>query len=184
MWFLCGLGNPGKKYKLTRHNLGFDVLDSLVDFYDFKLLKKDKDAEIFKGFIGENECLLCKPQKYMNLSGVPIRKIINFYKIPNTQSIIIHDDLDLEVSKIKIKIGGGNGGHNGLLSIDEAIGKNYKRLRIGIGHPGIKEMVASYVLEKFSNQDRELINKKITLLTKHFALMFEDSALFLTRIAS
>ena len=148
------------------------------------IIKKDKNVELFKGVIGKEKCLLCKPLTYMNRSGPPISKLINFYKISKSKIIIIHDDLDLAVNKIKIKTGGGNGGHNGLLSIDEAIGNNYKRLRIGIGHPGIKEMVSSYVLEKFSHQDRELIDKKITLLTKHFSLIFEDDGLFLTKIAS
>jgi PTH1 family peptidyl-tRNA hydrolase len=96
--------------------------------------------------------------------------------------LIIHDDLDLAIDKIKTKIGGGNGGHNGLLSIDGAIGSNYKRLRIGIGRPEVKEMVSSYVLEKFSNKDRELIDKKIILLTKHFPLIFENDGLLLTKL--
>tara|TARA_B110000116_G_scaffold269613_1_gene285925 strand:- start:1220 stop:1774 length:555 start_codon:yes stop_codon:yes gene_type:complete len=184
MWFICGLGNPDKKYQSTRHNLGFDIIDSLVNFYNFNLLKKDKNVEIYKGILGQEECLFCKPLTYMNHSGPPISKLVNFYKISKSKIIIIHDDLDLAVNKIKVKTGGGNGGHNGLLSIDGAIGNNYKRLRIGIGHPGIKEMVSSYVLDKFSNQDRELIDKKITLLTKNFSLIFENDGLFLTKITS
>ena len=184
MWILCGLGNPDKKYQLTRHNLGFDIIDSLVAKYECQLIKKDRNIELFKGMIGKENCLLCKPLNYMNRSGPPVSKLVNFYKISKTKIIIVHDDLDLAVNKIKIKTGGGNGGHNGLLSIDEAIGKNYKRLRIGIGHPGIKEMVPSYVLEKFSNQDRELIDKKINILTKYFSLIFEDDSLFLTKVNS
>ena len=184
MWLICGLGNPEKKYQYTRHNLGFNIIDSLVNYYNFDLIKKDKKVELYKGVFGEINCILCKPLTYMNNSGQPISKIINFYKISKSKLIIIHDDLDLEVNKIKVKTGGGNGGHNGLLSIDESLGNNYKRLRIGIGHPGIKEMVSSYVLDKFSNQDRELIDKKITLLTKYFSLIFEDNGLFLTKISS
>jgi len=184
MWFICGLGNPDKKYQFTRHNLGFNLIDSLIIFYDFSLLKKDKNTELYKGILNQKECLLCKPLTYMNRSGPPISKLINFYKISKSKIIIIHDDLDLAVAKVKIKMGGGNGGHNGLASIDEAIDKNYKRLRIGIGRPQIKEMVSSYVLEKFSHQDRELIDKKITLLTKNFSLIFEDDGLLLTKIAT
>jgi len=184
MWFICGLGNPEKKYQYTRHNLGFNVIDSLVEYYDINLIKKDKNVELYKGVLGEKICIFCKPLTYMNHSGPPISKIINFYKILKSKIIIIHDDLDLAVNKIKIKTGGGNGGHNGLLSIDESLGNNYKRLRIGIGHPGIKEMVSSYVLDKFSNQDRELIDNKINSLTKQFSLIFEDDGLFLNKIAS
>jgi len=184
MWLICGLGNPDKKYQFTRHNLGFNLIDSLVNYYEFNLLKKDKNVELYKGTLNQKDCLLCKPLTYMNRSGPPINKIQNFYKIAKSKIIIIHDDLDLAINKIKIKTGGGNGGHNGLSSIDESLGNNYKRIRIGIGHPGIKEMVSSYVLENFSNQDRELIDKKITLLTKHFSLIFKDDSLFLTKIAS
>ena len=184
MWLLCGLGNPEKQYELTRHNLGFDTIDNLVELYNCQLVKKDKNIEIYKGVIGEEECLLCKPLTFMNMSGPPLGKLKNFYKIPLTKIIVIHDDLDLAVSKIKIKIGGGNAGHNGLSSVDEAIGNNYKRLRIGIGHPGIKNMVSSYVLKKFSDEDRSLIDNKLLQITKCFSLIFNDDGLFLTKIAS
>ena len=184
MWFICGLGNPDKNYQFTRHNLGFNLIDSLVNYYEFDLIKKDKSVELYKGNLDQRACLLCKPLTYMNQSGQPISSIQKFYKIPKSKLIIIHDDLDLPVNKIKIKTGGGNGGHNGLLSIDETLGNDYKRLRIGIGRPEIKEMVSSYVLQNFSNQDRELINNKITLLTKHFSLIFEDDGLFLTKTTS
>ena len=184
MWLLCGLGNPEIKYKLTRHNIGFDIIDCLIKYYDFLLIKKDKNIEIHRGFIGKEECLLSKPLTYMNNSGPPIGKLKNFYKIPKSKIIIIHDDLDLEISKVKIKVGGGNGGHNGLLSIDEIIGKNYKRIRMGIGHPGYKDKVSSYVLEKFLFEERQLIDNKINLLIKHFALIFKEDGLLLTKIAS
>jgi len=184
MWFICGLGNPDKKYQLTRHNLGFDIIDALIKINNFELSKKDKSKELYKGKINNQSCLLCKPLTFMNLSGQPIAEIVNFFKIPKSKIIIIHDDLDLALGKIKIKIGGGNGGHNGLLSIDGMIGKNYKRLRIGIGHPGSKHLVSSYVLDKFSSEDRKLINNKISLLTKYFSLIFDDDSLLLTRLAS
>ena len=184
MWLICGLGNPDKKYQFTKHNLGFDLIDSLVNFNNFNIQKKDKTIELYKGILGKESCLFCKPLTYMNQSGTPISKLVNFYKISKSKIIVIHDDLDLSINKIKIKTGGGHGGHNGLLSVDEAIGNNYKRLRIGIGHPGIKEKVSSYVLEKFSNQDREIIDKKINLVLKNFPLIFEDDRLFLTKIAS
>tara|TARA_B110000438_G_C15816736_1_gene652312 strand:- start:1717 stop:2271 length:555 start_codon:yes stop_codon:yes gene_type:complete len=183
MWLLCGLGNPDKKYELTRHNLGFDIIDELKDLYNFVALKKDKKIELYKGKIGLKDCLLCKPLTYMNLSGPPIGKIVNYYKISKSNLIVIHDDLDLAIGKVKIKIGGGNGGHNGLLSIDQTIGNNYKRLRVGIGHPGNKKMVSSYVLEKFSNEDRNIIKNKIDLISKNFSLIFEDQSLLLTKLS-
>ena len=127
MWFICGLGNPDTEYKLTRHNLGFDVVNSLIKYNDFDLLKKDKNKILFKGKIEKKICYICKPQRYMNLSGPVISELTKFYKIPIEKIIIIHDDLDLTIGKIKIKVGGGNAGHNGLLSIDKCIGNNYKR---------------------------------------------------------
>ena len=184
MWFLCGLGNPEKKYKLTRHNLGFNVLDSIIETNNCILIKKDKYKELYKGKIGIHNCMLCKPLSYMNLSGLIIGELSNFYKIPKSKIIIIHDDLDLALGKIKIKNGGGNGGHNGLRSIDKNIGKNYKRLRVGIGHPGSKELVSTYVLEKFTHEDRKVIDNKINGLTKYFSLIFEDVGLLLTKIAT
>ena len=184
MWFLCGLGNPEKKYKLTRHNLGFNVLDSIIETNNCILIKKDKYKELYKGKIDIHDCLLCKPLTYMNLTWPIIGELINFYKIPESKIIIIHDDLDLILGKIKIKTGGGNGGHNGLRSIDQSIGKNYKRLRVGIGHPGSKELVSTYVIEKFTKEERKVIDNKISLLTKYFSLIFEDDDLLLTKIAS
>ena len=184
MWFLCGLGNPDKKYKFTRHNLGFNILDSIIEKNNCILIKKDKNKELYKGKIDIHDCLLCKPLNYINLSGPVIAELTNFYKIPKSKIIIIHDDLDLALGKIKIKTGGGNGGHNGLRSIDKNIGKNYIRLRVGIGHPGSKELVSSYVLEKFTHEDRKVIDNKINLLTKYFSLIFEDVGLLLTKIST
>ena len=183
MWFLCGLGNPDKKYKFTRHNLGFNILDSIIEKNSCILITKDKNKELYKGKVGIHDCLLCKPLNYMNLSGPVIAELTNFYKIPKSKIIIIHDDLDLALGKIKIKTGGGNGGHNGLRSIDKNIGKNYKRLRVGIGHPGSKELVSTYVLEKFTVEDRKVIDNKINGLTKYFSLIFEDVGLLLTKIS-
>ena len=148
------------------------------------LIKKDKNKELYKGKIGIHDCLLCKPLNYMNFSGPIIGELINYYKITESKIIIIHDDLDLALGKIKIKTGGGNGGHNGLRSIDRTIGKNYKRLRIGIGHPGLKELVSTYVLDKFTREDRKIIDHKINELTKYFSLIFEDEVLLLTKIAN
>ena len=184
MWLICGLGNPGKKYKNTRHNVGFDFVDAIVKKKDFKLIKKNKSREIYKGLIKRKACLLCKPLVFMNLSGSSIQEIINFYKILKSNIMVVHDDLDLPIGKIKTKLGGGNGGHNGLLSIDQAIGVTYNRLRIGIGHPGLKELVNKYVLEKFEKNEKEIINKVIELSIKDIHLLFNNKSLFLTKIAS
>tara|TARA_Y100000590_G_C15644286_1_gene986244 strand:- start:240 stop:809 length:570 start_codon:yes stop_codon:yes gene_type:complete len=183
MWFVCGLGNPGKKYKNTRHNIGFDILDKLIHQYDLEIFKKDKTKELFKGKIDNKKVTLCKTLSYMNCSGEVIKDIIKFYKIPITKILIIHDDIDLKLGKIKIKIGGSNGGHNGLLNIDNNIGKEYKRLRIGVGHPGEKNQVNSYVLEKFNKDEEKIIENLITFISSEFSLVFEKENNFLTKLS-
>tara|TARA_Y100000590_G_scaffold434649_1_gene553044 strand:+ start:69 stop:632 length:564 start_codon:yes stop_codon:yes gene_type:complete len=184
MWFVAGLGNPGKKYLNTRHNIGFNIFDSLINKYDFTLNKKDKSKEIFKGSIDKNNFVFCKPLTYMNLVGPVINDVVNFYKIPKSNILIIHDDIDLKVGKVKVKVGGGNGGHNGLLSIDNSMGPKYKRLRIGVGRPQTKEQVPSFVLEKFNPNDKKIINKIVNIITDKFTLIFEKESLLLTNIAS
>jgi PTH1 family peptidyl-tRNA hydrolase len=119
----------------------------------------------------------------MNLSGQPIQEIVNFYKIDKKKIYIIHDDLDLELGKVKLKFGGGNGGHNGLSNIDEMISNNYNRIRIGISHPGAKNLVSSYVLNKFTNNEMSLIETKLDKVTENFNTLLDDQVLFLTKLA-
>ena len=183
MFLICGLGNPGGKYFKTRHNIGFVLIEKLISNYNFVTVKKDKKKELYKGYIGKKKCILIKPLTFMNLSGSIVLETLNFYKIKNSNLYVIHDDLDLKTAKIKIKIGGGSGGHNGLESIDNYIGKKYYRIRIGIDHPGNKDLVSNYVLNKFSKIEKILINNKLDTITKYFKLIFSDSNLFLTRIA-
>ena len=183
MFLICGLGNPGKKYFKTRHNIGFVLIEKLISNYNFVNVKKDKKKELYKGYIGKKKCILIKPLTFMNLSGSVVLETLNYYKIKNSNLYVIHDDLDLKTAKIKIKIGGGNSGHNGLESIDNYIGKKYNRIRIGIDHPGNKDLVTSYVLSKFSKIEEILIYTKLDIVTKYFKIIFSNSNLFLTRIA-
>ena len=183
MFLICGLGNPGKEYINTRHNIGFNLIDKLSNFYSFLPFKKDNKKEVLKGNINHQSCLLMKPLNFMNLSGQPIQEIMNFYKIDKEKIYIIHDDLDLELGKVKLKFGGGNGGHKGLSSIDEMIGNNYNRIRIGISHPGSKDLVSNYVLNKFTNDEMSLIEKKLDKVTDIFNILLNDQVLFLTKIA-
>ena len=183
MFLICGLGNPGKEYIDTRHNIGFALIDKLVSFYSFILYKKDSKKEIFKGVINNNSCFLLKPLNFMNLSGQPIREVMNFYKIEKNRLFIVHDDLDLELGKVKVKLGGGNGGHNGLSNIDEIIGNDYYRIRIGIDHPGEKHLVSNYVLNKFNETETDIINKQLNNITQNFELVLSDTGLFLTKLS-
>ena len=183
MFLICGLGNPGKGYINTRHNIGFNLIEKLSSFYNFLPIKKDSKKEVLKGEINHQSCLLMKPLNFMNLSGQPIQEIVNFYKIDKKKIYVIHDDLDLELGKIKLKFGGGNGGHNGLSNIDEMIGKDYNRIRIGINHPGSKDLVSNYVLNKFTNDEMSLIETKLDKVTDNFYTLLDDQVLFLTRLA-
>ena len=183
MFLICGLGNPGRKFFNTRHNVGFKLLDKILKKYNFILIKKDKNKELYKGEIGFHKCILLKPLTYMNMSGIAVNEVLNFYKIDKKKLFVIHDDLDLKIGKIKIKIGGGNGGHNGLLSIDNILGKNYNRIRLGISHPGNKNLVSSYVLKKFSYEELETIDIKLKKIAEIFHLALVDSSLFLTKLA-
>ena len=184
MLLICGLGNPGKKYQYTRHNTGFLFIDALIKQNNFKFIKKDKSKKIYKGLIDDIECILCKPLTFMNLSGFPIQEVMSFFKISKSNLIVVHDDLDLPLGKIKIKVGGGNGGHNGLVSVDQMIGVAYKRLRIGIGHPGLKELVNKHVLEKFTTNEKKIIKQIIGLSVENIYLLLNNKELFLTKIAS
>ncbi len=184
MWLICGLGNPGKKYEKTRHNVGFMLVDDLVKNYKLTLIKNNTTYKLFKGLINKKECLVCKPLNYINMSGKVVSDVKNYFKISKSKIIIVHDDLDLLVGKIKIKIGGGNAGHNGLLSIDQHIGKDYMRLRVGIGHPGNKNLVQKYVLSKFIKKEYNTIDQLINLIKNNFEYLFQDKELFLNKIYS
>ena len=183
MFLICGLGNPGVKYANTRHNVGFRLVDIIVDCFEFTKIKDDNEKQLYSGVISNNKVLVLKPLTFMNSSGKIVSQIIKFYKINKDNVFVVHDDLDLELAKIKIKNGGGNGGHNGLLSVDEYIGENYFRLRIGIDHPGHKDLVSNYVLSRFSEKEKKIIDKKLDKIKNNLDLFLKNIPLFLTRIS-
>jgi len=162
---LVGLGNPGKQYKHNRHNIGYLVIDEIIKTLDVDNQKNKFNGKFFKSSVGRKNIILFKSNDYMNKCGYSISQIINFFKVKNEDLFVFHDDLDLEVGKIRIKNGGSSAGHNGLKSIDEHIGKNYNRIRIGIGHPGEKRLVEKYVLSNFKKEEWAslfLINQNIS----------------------
>ena len=174
MLLISGLGNPGKKHQNNRHNIGFKIVDTISTEHSSDFRKK------FKGLIAEvnisdTKLILSKPETFMNLSGECIFEIKNFYKIQNNNIFIIHDDLDLEIGKIKAKNGGSNGGHNGLESISECIGNDYNRIRIGIGHPGNKNLVESYVLNDFSKDQLSQLERSCELLIENIDLLLNKN---------
>lgn len=156
MTLIVGLGNPGKEYSQTRHNIGFMVIDELLNNCSYQDVGKSSfEGEVFKS----SNAVFLKPMTYMNLSGKSILKIKNFYKL--NRVIIIHDDLDLPFGALRFKFGGGHGGHNGLRSADAAITKEYIRVRMGIGRPENKTEVASFVLSSFSQDEKQCLDEWI-----------------------
>jgi len=161
---IVGLGNPGIKYAQTRHNVGFEFVDSLCNKYGLSLKENNK----FYGIAGKvniagHNIWLLKPQTYMNLSGKSVASLANFYKIDTDEMLVVYDELDLPVGNAKLKKGGGHGGHNGLRDIIAATGsKDFNRLRLGIGHPGHKSKVVSWVLNRASKDDEISIDMAIS----------------------
>lgn len=183
-FLLIGLGNPGKSYAGNRHNIGFMAVDAIAEAYDFSKWSKKFSGLVCEGSIGGTKALLLKPQTYMNLSGGPGSETARFYKIPPERVIVIHDELDLPLGKLRVKRGGGNGGHNGLKSLDEHLGKEYWRIRFGIGHPGDKDMVADYVLSDFTKAERKQADIVVDEIAKNIDLLLEgDEAKFMSKIA-
>ena len=154
MLLIVGLGNPGTQYENTRHNIGFKVIDHLVsDFGANEISKSSFQGKLFKA----PNLLLLKPTTFMNLSGNSVQAVKNFYKIELEDIIVIHDDIDLPFSALRFKNGGGHGGHNGLRSIDAMIGKEYNRVRMGVGKPEYKSQVVDYVLGSFSDEEEKVL---------------------------
>jgi len=159
---IIGLGNPGPEYSETRHNAGFWLLDALAKNIDTQLAVEPKFFGVTgKGLIGHQSVQLLKPATFMNRSGQSALAIAQFYKIEPRQILVVHDELDIEPGQIRLKLGGGHGGHNGLRDLHRVLGPDYARIRVGIGHPGHKSKVHGYVLSKASNEQRDKIAEAI-----------------------
>lgn len=172
MFLIAGLGNPGSEYEHTRHNIGFLAIDMLAGRAAFT---SKFHAEVANTSIDGQKCLLIKPQTYMNNSGRAIQAAMAFYKIPLENIIVLHDELDLPLGKLRIKCGGGANGHNGIKDIDQAIGADYWRIRLGIGHPGDKHQVHDHVLSRFSTEESKQVDRVLKALAEQFSLFWEAS---------
>lgn len=153
MHMIVGLGNPGNEYAGNRHNIGAMAVDGIARRHGFSLFKSKFQGLIADGTIDGSRVLLLKPQTFMNRSGDSVAAAAKFYKIPLEEITVIYDELDLVPGKVRVKTGGGTGGHNGLRSIDPQIGNAYHRVRLGIGHPGHKDLVSRWVLSDFAKAD-------------------------------
>jgi PTH1 family peptidyl-tRNA hydrolase len=159
---IAGLGNPEDRYERTLHNAGFWFVDELARRHSgqFKYEKRF-DADICKVSIAGSDVWLAKPQSYMNLSGGPVRALLDYYRLPVEQLLVAHDEIDLPPGTVRLKQGGGHGGHNGLRDVIQHCGREFMRLRLGVGHPGHKDQVTSYVLKRASGDVEAAINRNI-----------------------
>jgi len=162
MWLIIGLGNPGKDYRLTRHNVGFQVVDRLARQQGIQFKRRRGGARIGEGRLGTEEVVFAKPQAYMNKSGIAVKKLVKALDIPLDHLVVVHDDLDLTCGRMKIKDKGGHGGHKGVQSIIEQLGSSdFLRVKVGIGKPPDPEGGADYVLSPFAADERALVKESV-----------------------
>ena len=177
MKLIVGLGNPGKEYENTRHNVGFNVIDLYLKKNNLKLDKEKFDGKYTKTIINQEDVIFLEPQTFMNLSGTSVRKIIDFYKISIEDILIIQDDIDMELGKIKLKEKSSSGGHNGINNIEQNLGTNsFKRLKVGISNNKMID-TKDYVLGKFSKEDKEILDKSyeicLNVIDDFFVMNFD-----------
>ena len=183
MKLLVGLGNPGAQYAGNRHNIGFMAIDAIATRHGFGPWKSKHAGQLAEGTIGGERVMLLKPQTFMNKSGDSVQQTARFFKIANADIVVFYDELDLAPGKVRVKTGGGNGGHNGLRSIDPQIGLDYKRVRLGIGHPG-KEFVTPHVLGDFAKADKSWLDPLLDEIGRQVPLLLKgDDAGFMNKLA-
>ena len=176
MQLIVGLGNPGAKYLKNRHNIGFMAVDRIAADHGFGPWKSKFQGQISDGQLGREKVILLKPETFMNLSGQSVGEAMRFYKLSPEDVTVIHDEIDLAPGKLRVKQGGGHAGHNGLRSLHQHIGDNYQRVRLGVGHPGRKELVPHYVLQDFAKADADWLDDLMR--------GFSDGAVFLAEGAN
>ena len=181
---IAGLGNPGSQYARNRHNAGFIVVDVLHEHYKFGPWKLRFEGYLSEGKLGGRKTYLLKPQTYMNLSGDSVGTALRFFKLPLDALVVIHDEIDLAAGKLKVKTGGGDAGQNGLRSITATLGPDYRRVRMGIGHPGEKSMVSGHVLQNFSKDDILWLKPLVEAMVEAAPLLAnDDDAGFMSKVA-
>jgi peptidyl-tRNA hydrolase, PTH1 family len=168
---VVGLGNPGPDYRGHRHNIGFMAVEEIARTYRFSPWRKRFQGQTADGTVDGVKLLALQPLTYMNLSGQSVGAAAQFFKYKPEQVIVIHDELDLPPGRLRVKKGGGAGGHNGLKSIDAHLGKDYWRVRLGIGHPGDKNMVSNYVLHDFAKADQTWLEPMLRAVADHLPLL-------------
>lgn len=184
MQLWVGLGNPGPQYAMHRHNVGFMAVDAIGEVHDFSTPKKQFQGWTQEGRIGPEKIVLLKPGTFMNESGRAVRAAMDFYKLTPGDITVFHDELDLVPFKVKVKMGGGTAGHNGLRSTDTHIGPDFRRVRIGIGHPGHKDRVTSYVLGNYAKAEIEPLTDMLGAIAAEASWLADgNDARFMSEVA-
>ena len=173
MLLLVGLGNPGSNYTNTRHNIGFKIIDAINAHFKLSKQKPKFKGLLTTGNIDEKKIYAIKPLTFMNNSGTAIKELIDYFKIDARDVIVFHDDMDIDFGKIKAKFGGSSAGHNGIESIDKFIGKEYSRVRIGIGKPENSMSVSDFVLDNFNNEEKEKLEVKTSNIVEYFPILLD-----------
>jgi PTH1 family peptidyl-tRNA hydrolase len=174
MLLFVGLGNPGAKFAGHRHNIGFAVVDEIARRHGFAPWRRRFQGETAEGTLDRERVVLLRPLTFMNESGRAVQEAANFFKLSAGEITVFQDELELPPAKVRIKVGGGIAGHNGLRSISSHIGNDYRRVRIGIGHPGIKELVHSYVLSDFAKSERPWVESLCEAIADNAGLLTTD----------
>lgn len=184
MKLFVGLGNPGSEYAGNRHNVGFMAVDRIASVHRFGPWKRKFQSLAADGEIDGEKILVLKPETYMNESGRAVGEAARFLKIPEENIVVFYDEIDLAPTKLKVKTGGGNAGHNGLRSLSAHIGNEYVRVRIGVGHPGVKELVVKWVLNDFTKADHEWLDPLLDAIAASAGRLARgDQARFMTDVA-
>jgi peptidyl-tRNA hydrolase, PTH1 family len=176
MLLLVGLGNPGPGHAGDRHNIGYMAADAIVRRHGFGPYRAKFKGVTADGSIADEKVAVLKPETYMNLSGESVAAAAHFYKLAPEQVIVIHDEIDLAFGKLRVKQGGGSGGHNGLRSIDGHLGPDYWRVRLGVGHPGIPELVIHHVLRPFAKEELPSVEKLVDAVADAIPLLIAGDA--------
>ena len=175
MKLFVGLGNPGANYAFNRHNVGFMAVDAIAAAHGFPAWRKRFAGVAAEGKLGREQVMLLKPQSFMNESGRSVGEAVRFYKLHLGDVVVFHDELDLAPGKVRVKTGGGVAGHNGLKSLTAHIGNDYVRVRIGIGHPGRKDLVSGYVLHDFAKADHDWLEPLLGAIAAEAPLLAEGA---------
>jgi PTH1 family peptidyl-tRNA hydrolase len=184
MQIWAGLGNPGGSYALHRHNVGYMAGDIIAEAHGFSPPKKAFRSDVREGRIGKHRILMLKPQTFMNDSGSAVAAALRFYKLDLDALTVFHDELDLMAMKVKVKVGGGTAGHNGLRSIDAHLGPDFRRVRIGIGHPGHKDRVTPHVLGNYAKSEMEPLSDLLAAIASEAEWLADgDDARFMSEVA-